>query len=108
MAAFILTDTQQVAGTVAYVDKAGNPATVDGAPVWASSDETVLTVVAAADGMSGTFTATGKLGNAQGTITADADLGAGVSPVALTQDFTVIASAAVAGTVTLGSATEKP
>lgn len=108
MASFILTDTQEVAGSAAFTDKAGNPATVDGAPVWASSDETVLTAAAAADGMSGTFTATGKLGSAQGSVTADADLGSGIESVILTQDFDVVASKAVAGTITLGTPTEKP
>lgn len=108
MATFILTDTQEVAGTVAFVDKAGNPALVDGAPVWASSDDTVLTAVAAADGLSGTFIATGKLGNAQGSVKADADLGTGLTELVITQDFQVVASAAVAGTITLGTATEQP
>ena len=108
MASFILTDTQEVAGTVAFETKAGNPALVEGAPVWASSDETVLTALAGPDGFTGTFTATGKLGSAQGSVTADADLGAGITPVVLTQDFTVVAGAAVAGTITLGTATEKP
>ena|SRR5450759_1107070 len=108
MTAFILTDSQTVAGTVAFVDKAGSSAKVDGAPVWSSSDESVLTATTETDGFSGTFTATGKLGTAQGSVKADADLGAGITELVLTQDFEVVAGAAVAGTITLGTATEKP
>lgn len=53
------------------------PARVDGVPVWASSDETVITVVAAADGMSAVIDTVAP-GTARVTVTADADLGAGV------------------------------
>ena len=108
MAAFILTDSQEVSASIAYVDKAGNPASVEGAPVWASSDDSVLTVLAAADGMSATASSTGKLGTAQLTVTADADLGAGVTSLTAMQDFEIIAGAAVAGNFTLGAPTEKP
>jgi hypothetical protein len=109
MSAFILTDSQYVPVSVDFVDRAGNPAKVDGAPVWASSDEALFTVVAAADGLTSVVTATGKLGDGVLTVTADADLGAGITPVTLTQDLTFTSDVAVAGTaVTFGTPVEKP
>lgn len=106
MAAFILTDEQQVAATVAFTDAAGNPTTDDGTPVWAASDSTILTVTAAADGLSATVVAAGPLGNSQLSVTANPADGSG-TPVVLTQDITVVASAAVAGTITLGAPSAK-
>lgn len=104
----ILTDTQQVPLTAAFEDKAGNPANVDGAPVWSSSDTTVLTVAAAADGLSATAVATGKLGPAQVSVTADADLGSGTTSISGVLDVTVQAGAAVAANISAGTPTEKP
>jgi hypothetical protein len=104
----LLTDTQQVDLSVAFLDKAGNPAVVDGAPVWSSSDDTVLTVTAAADGLSATAVATGKLGQAQVSVTADADLGAGTTSISGTLDVTVQAGSAVVANIAAGTPTEKP
>jgi len=103
----LLTDLQQVDLSVAFTDAAGNPAPVDGAPVWSSSDETVLTVTASADGMTATAVTTGKLGQAQISVTGDADLGAGTTSVAGTLDVTVQASAAVAANIGAGTPTDK-
>lgn len=61
-------------------DSHGNPASVDGVPVWASSDETVLVVAAAADGMSAVVDTVAP-GTARVSVTADADLGAGTKPI---------------------------
>lgn len=58
----------------------GNPAPVDGVPVWASSDETVLSVVPAADGMSAVVDTVAP-GTARVSVTADADLGAGTKTI---------------------------
>lgn len=55
----------------------GSPGSVDGIPVWASSDETVLAVRPAADGMTAVVGPVAA-GTARITVTADADLGAGV------------------------------
>lgn len=103
-----LTDSQQVALAAAFADKAGNPASVDGAPVWTSSDETVLTVVADATGLTATATATGKLGTAQVSVTADADLGAGTTAITGVLDVTVLAGSAVSAVVSAGAPSEKP
>ncbi len=66
--------------TLAITNSAGNPAAVDGVPVWASSDETILTVLAAPDGMSA-IVDTVAPGIARISVSADADLGAGVVPL---------------------------
>lgn len=73
--------TNQTAhGTLTITDSRGNPATVDGVPVWATSDATVLTVTPAADGMSFDVNTVAP-GTARLTVTADADLGSGVSTI---------------------------
>lgn len=58
------------------------PAVVDGVPVYTSSDEAVLTVVLddPAVGLSGKFVSVAK-GSAFVTVSADADLGAGVTTI---------------------------
>jgi hypothetical protein len=105
----ILTDSQQVPLTVGFTDKAGNPATVDGAPVWSSSDPTVLTVTADdATGLTATAVATGKLGTAQVNVTADADLSPNVANISNVLDVTVQAGAAVAANISPGTPVEKP
>lgn len=65
---------------LAITDSRGNPASVDGAPVWASSDETVLTVTPAADGMSAVVDSVAP-GTARISVTADADMGAGTKTI---------------------------
>jgi hypothetical protein len=47
-----MTATQQRTYTIAPKDSKGRPAALDGIPVWAGSDETVITVEPAADGLS--------------------------------------------------------
>jgi hypothetical protein len=107
MSALTLTDSQQCPVSVAFTDKKGNPALVEGAPVWASSDENVAKVTAAADGMSAVIVA-GNIGTAQISVTADADLGAGVTSLASVLDLTVMAGAAVAANITTGAPEEQP
>lgn len=91
------------------MDKKGNlvgAEGVHGAPVWASSDETVATVTAAADGLSAVVK-----GNAPGsgrvTATADADLGEGVKPIIGTLELTVTAGAASVVEITAGPPEEQ-
>jgi hypothetical protein len=85
---------------VAYVDAQGNPATVDGAVVWASSDDTLLTVsVDAEDSTICTVTPVGEAGQAQVSATADADLGDGIRELITLCDIEVVAGEAVAGTI---------
>lgn len=77
------------------VDVAGEPARVDGAPVWASSDPSIVTVETV-DGLSGFIVPVGgaqALGDppVQVTVTADADLGEGVR--SLTESIAVFVDA---------------
>lgn len=105
MAATLNTDQHYENVTLSITDSRGRAAAVEGAPVWASSDETVLTVAAAADGMSASIETVAP-GTARVTVSADADLGAGV-----TEEIEVTlapAGAASVITLTLPAATEKP
>lgn len=97
---FTLPSDKTASASLSYVDDKGNTAQVDGAPVWSSSDEAVLTVVAADDGMSAVVTPVG-LGNAQIRIDADADLGSGVESLTTLADVEVVGGKAVAGNVAL-------
>lgn len=90
MATTITTDQFYENVQLVIKDKHGNPALVDGVPVWASSDETVLSVTPAPDGMSALKIDTVATGVARVTVTADADLGAGVKPITgVSPDVTV-------------------
>lgn len=107
-----LLNTQQFASVqLSITNAAGQPASVDGAPVWASSDATVLTVVAAADGMSADVLAVAPGGPARITVTADADLGPGVTTITgVSEDITVTldpAQQASVMTLNLGTAVPK-
>jgi hypothetical protein len=93
---------------ITITDTAGNPANVDGVPVWASSDETVLVAVPAADGMTGLVDTVGPGGPAHVTVTADADLGAGIVPlVVVFPDINVTAGSATVITGDLGAPADK-
>ena len=103
---FILTDEQQVAATVSFLDALGNTTTDDGIPVWAAVDATLLNVVAAADGLSAVITAVGPEGDTQVTCTANPADGSG-TPIVLSQDIQIVGSAATSGTFVLGTPTAK-
>lgn len=103
----ILTDIQEVELSIKPVTAAGNPATVDGAPVWGVSNPDVGTMVVAADGMSAKFVTSGKLGTAQINVTADADMGSGTTPINGTLDIEVVASQAVGFSIVTGTPTDK-
>jgi hypothetical protein len=107
LAAFILTDEQKVEAFLRPKTAAGNPAKVDGVPVWSSTDTAILTVAAATDGLSAIVTTVGQLGTAQVNVTADADLGDGVRSIAATQDFEVKAAEAVSVGIEVGAAEVK-
>ena len=107
----INTDQHYPNVALTITDSKGRPAKVDGVPVWASSDETVLTVAAAADGMSADIETVAP-GVARITVTADADLGPGVSTITgvsedvnVTQGPSFTASSMV---LNLGAPADKP
>lgn len=103
-----MTDSQQVSLTIKPVDKKGNAAPVDGVPAWASSNTEVVTVTPAPDGMSAIAAAVGPLGSATVSVTADADLGAGVTEIAGSLDIIITAGAAATVSITAGSPEEQP
>ena len=85
---------------VSYVDAGGNPATVDGPVAWSTSDASIVRVATdSSDTTRCGLTAGEKVGQAQVTATADADLGQGVRNIVTFLDVTVIAGEAVAGTI---------
>lgn len=106
--AFDLADSQQVVVSVAFVDKKGNPANVDGAPEWSTDNTDVLALTPEPNGMSCLVQAVGPLGAATVTLKADADLGAGTVPVIGTLDINVTGGAATVVTLTPGVPEEQP
>ena len=97
-----LRDDQKVLLTIAPVDVKGKPALIDGVPVWAGSDDTVVTIVAASDGLSAVATGV-STGTARVVVTADADLGSGVTPITGSLDFTITGGSAATIAITAGT-----
>lgn len=93
--------SQKCTVSIKPVDKKGNPAPVDGIPVWDVSATGTVTLAPAADGMS-----CDVLGAAPGTVqvnvTADADLGAGVTTITGTLDVQITPDQAVGFAITTG------
>lgn len=88
-----ITNEQKIPVTLAPLTAAGNPATVDGAPQWSvTSGDATLEV--SADGMSAMLISGEANVNSQITVSADADLGEGVSTITDTIDLAVVAAAA--------------
>ncbi len=88
---------------VAYVDKAGNPAVVDGEVEWASSDESIAYVTPDENDSTKcavTPSMEGNVGQVQISATADADLGDGLDELVTIMDVEVIGGQAVGGTIT--------
>jgi len=101
----------EVGVSIAYVDKGGNPASVDGAVTWSSSNDSMVAVTPQADDGSVAIIMTqgSTLGTAQITATADADLGAGVKNILTLFDVAVVAGEAIAGTISpTGDPTDIP
>ena len=103
----VLTDSQFVTLNVTPVTKAGNPATIDGALKWSVSDESVLTLEVSEDGLSCKAATTGKLGDAQINVVADADMGEGVVETTGVLEVSVKAGAAASVAITAGTPEEK-
>ena len=93
--AISITDIQKFTASIQPVDARGNPALVDGVPVWSVGDGSILSLTAAPDGLSAEVLAVGALGTTQVTVEADADLGSGVVPLTGILDVTVVGSQAV-------------
>lgn len=101
-----ITDTQKFSATIAPVDAKGNPAQVEaGSVIWSGPD--FLTVTPSADGMSADVVAKGPLGSGQVSVSADADLGAGVVTITGTLQVDVIAGQATSFTINTSAPTEQ-
>jgi hypothetical protein len=100
----LLTVTQKASLTLDPRDAKGNPAVLDGVPVWTSSDAAVVEVTPAEDGLSAVVRAVGPVGAAQVNVTADARLGEEVVNLSGVLDVQVQAGEAVS----LGIATGAP
>lgn len=106
--AFDLAATQQVPVSVAFTDKKGNPAPVDGVPTWSTDNSEVLALTPAADGLSCVVAAVGPLGSATVTLQADADLGEGVVSIVGSLSVNVTAGSATVVALTPGVPEEQP
>lgn len=89
------TTTQQQTVRAKFIDANGRPVEVDGVPVWTSSNETVATIVPAADGKSAVIRS-GAPGNATINVTADANLGSDTTEISGTFDVEIVPDEAVA------------
>ena len=98
-----LTDIQKVALAIQPKDAAGEPAALDGVPVWDTTDATIVTLTSAADGLTAEATTTGLIGTATVTVTGQGDLtGGGTDTISETVIITVEASAASALNLSAG------
>ena len=106
--AFELTDNQQTTVSVKFVTKRGNPAPVDGIPVWSTDNSDVLAIEPAVDGMSCVVKAVGPLGMGNITLKADADMGSGVVDVFGALEVRVSAGNAAVVALDAAPPTEQP
>lgn len=102
----ILNNEQKVTLAIQPLTAGGNPATVDGVPAWSVSDETVLSIVVAEDGLSAVVTTAGPVGTSQVSVSADADLGEGVKTITGLLDVEVVG--AEAATLAINTGTPEP
>jgi hypothetical protein len=80
----ITTDQNFPSVVLSIFEKDGvTPAKVNGVPVWASSDATIIAVIPSADGMSAVVNTVAP-GTARITVSADADLAVGGTPIPIT------------------------
>lgn len=92
----LLKDTQGIVYTIAsFKDIKGNPAVVDGAPVWENLTPEIVSIVPSEDGMNCEVRAIGPLGAYQVKATADALIGEGTVELTGIADGEVIAGQAV-------------
>ena len=92
--------------TLAFLDKDGEAANVDGVPVAGTSDVGIAHAIPADDGMSGWINVVGE-GAVTMTFAADADLGAGITQIQVAADILGYDPAVSVG-VSLGAAEPIP
>lgn len=94
--------TENRKALLTITDKKGNPAKVDGAPVWESSAPELLVIEPMEDGLTAVLKPVGPLGNVSVQVKADADLGEGVKPVTGQMDLNLVAGDAEILSLALG------
>lgn len=94
--------SQKLPVAIEIKDKFGNPATVDGAPVWSLTDPSKGELVASEDGMSAVFTPAGSVGEVTIQASADADLGEGVKSILGELPVSLLAGEAVSVAIAAG------
>lgn len=92
---------QKVIGSVQFLDRKGRPAKVDGVPEWSVSDEAVVSMVVADDGMSAEFEALAE-GAVVVQVGADADLGDDVKQIIGVGSLAVLPAEAVGVEISFG------
>jgi len=96
----ILANDHKVTASITPVDSKGNPAAIDGLAAWSSSSPDIVTVTnVSTDSLSADVVPGTALGAAQINVTADADLGSGVSTINGVLDVQVVAGQAVGFTI---------
>lgn len=91
-----LGSSQEFDLSVRFADRRGNTARVDGIPEWMTDNSEVLSLRPSEDGLSCTVRAVGPLGRASVTLSADADLGEGSTPIVGTVEIEVTVGSATA------------
>jgi hypothetical protein len=105
-----MTATQQCPLTFAVYDAKGNPASIDGLPVWATSDATKVALDIATDAMTAVARAVGPVTteNVQVSVQVDADLGTGVQPIIGLLDVQIVGGTATVVNISAGTPEEQP
>ncbi len=98
-----LTNEEKVTATLAPLTTAGNPAQLDGAATW-TVESGDATVVPSGDGLSCELLSGSNVGDSVVTVSADADLGAGV----VTISDSIVLHVQGAGAATLGLSVSAP
>jgi hypothetical protein len=76
---------------VSYSKDDGSPGEVEGAPQWTFDLDDIATLEVDPDGMNARIKHNGSIGLVTLSVTADGDLGAGVHPIVLTEQFNMLA-----------------
>ena len=99
----VLPNDHKVRASIQPVDAKGNPAQIEGAATWSSSNDQIAALQnVAADGLSADVVPGATLGTCQINVQGDADLGSGVTNITGVLDVQVVAGSAVGFTITTG------
>jgi len=104
----LITNDQRVTLRIQPLDRYGNPARIDGVPVWTQSDATLGTLEPSADGLTCTFTSLGPLGTTQVNVAVDAAIGPEVRTLFGVLDVQIESGEAVSVGIIAGTPEQKP